>query len=68
MSTKKPSIARGLRCFLGNDLDNGADIGPLKDLFGFIDAHVDAAMAHGGAKIVVPISAMDGIVAIKIHG
>ena len=53
---------------LGNDLDNGADVGPVINYFGIGVAHIDAAVAHGGAKIIVPVGAMNAIIAIEVHG
>ena len=34
---------------------------------GFAGAHIDAAMAHRRPKIIMPISAVYAIIAVKIH-
>ena len=53
---------------LRNDLNNGANFGPVEDLFGIVSSHVDTTVAHGGAEIVVPVGAVDSVLLIKIHG
>src|SRR5512135_3283000 len=34
---------------------------PAEDLFGLVGAHIDAAVAHGGPEIVVPVSAVESL-------
>lgn len=53
---------------LGNNLDDGADVGPVVDDFCISFGHVDAAMAHGSTKIIVPVRAVYAVVSVEIHG
>ena len=36
--------------------------------FGFATAHINATMTHGRTKIIMPIGAVNAIIAVKIHG
>lgn len=45
----------------------GTDGGEVKYPFSLARAHVDAAMTHGCAEIVMPIGAMQRVALIKIH-
>ena len=39
--------------------------GPAEKPFGIRRAHVDTAMAHGSAKVIMPVGAMKGMTAIR---
>lgn len=53
---------------LGNDLDKSANFGPVVNYLGICLAHVDAAVAHGSAEVIVPPSTVDTVTVVKIHG
>ena len=40
---------------------------PVIEDLGFAGGHIDTAVAHGSAKVVVPIGAVNGIAAIELH-
>jgi hypothetical protein len=42
--------------------------GPIKHPFSIRGIHVDTPVTHGVPKIIMPISAMDAIALVKIHG
>ncbi len=49
-------------------MDDGANFGPVENFFGIGFTHVDTAVRHRGAKIVVPPGTMNAVVFEKIHG
>jgi len=50
------------------DLDGGSDGGPIEEPGRVGDVEVDTAVADGGAEGVVPVGAVDGKVAVVVHG
>lgn len=49
------------------DVYQGTNRSPVVKPGGVFSAQVDAAVTHGCAKIVVPVSAMQAIALIEIH-
>jgi len=49
------------------DVYKGANRSPVIKPGGVFGAQVDAAVTHGCAKVVMPVSAMQTIALIKIH-
>ena len=43
-------------------------VSPVKQLFGLAGFQINTAVAHGLSKIVVPISAMQRITGVEVHG
>ena len=39
---------------------------PVEEPFGIFNRQVDAAVAHGGAEIVVPVGAVDGVAVVEV--
>src|SRR5271157_6550772 len=54
----KADLAVGL---LADIVEAGRRQVPAEEPLGFLGAHVDAAMAHGGPEIVVPVGSMEGV-------
>ena len=46
----------------------GSDICKIKYPIGVCSSHVDTSMAHRGAEIIMPVSPVDTIAFVKIHG
>ena len=49
-------------------MDDGADFSPVENYFGIWDGHIDTAVRHGSTEFVVPVSAVNAIATVKIHG
>src|SRR5215217_546954 len=50
------------------DLDAGADVGPAVEPLGEVHRFVDAAVAHDGAEVLVPVGTVEGMADIgKVH-
>ena len=46
----------------------GAHRGPIEQPLGVVDGDIDTTVADGRAEAVVPVSAVDGVVARIVHG
>ena len=70
MTVATPDIRRAGRPYIGYlfmHIHYRADRGEVIRPFGIGQAQVDASVAHGYAKVVMPICTMNAIIAIVVH-
>ena len=51
----------GAEAAVGNCVTDVIGLDPAEDPVSFFSSHVDTAVAHGRAKIVVPVCAVEGV-------
>jgi len=62
---KNPPGEAGKR--LGQDEDWCAYWSPVKEPFGVVGIHIDATVAHGNTKVIVPVGAVKAVSSEKVH-